>query len=129
MRTFYGGDPVEIVTGAQFDEALDFRIAWPFPFEWKRFYNTARTSEYLPLGWGHTHSYDHRLWFDVDGMLYVDPSGTKHGFSLPQERGAPSRCGTGTLRRVDPQTYHVKVKGHPECEFYFPDPAQAAQLR
>jgi RHS repeat-associated protein len=129
MSTFFVGDPVDVITGAQFDVALDFRIAWPFPFEWRRFYNTARAGEYLPLGWGHTHSYDHRLKFDVDGLLYVDPGGTKHGFSAPGEGSGPSISGTGTLRRVEPQVYRVKVSGYPECEFHFTNPALPAQLR
>jgi len=129
MSAYYVGDPVDVITGAQFDEALDFRIAWPFPFEWKRFYSTARGAEYLPLGWGHTHSYDHRLSFTVDGILYVDPSGIQHTFAYPEKGGPPSVFGTSVLRRAGPETFRVKVKGFPECEFFLPDPARPAQLR
>ena len=123
------GDPVDVVTGTQFDVALDFRIAWSFPFEWRRFYSTARVAERLPLGWGHTHSYDHRLKFDVDGMLYVDPSGVKHGFVLPQVNDIASVSRTGMLRRIGAQIFHVKVKGQPECEFHFTDLNRPAQLK
>lgn len=123
------GDPVDVITGTQFDVALDFRIAWSFPFEWRRFYSTARLAERLPLGWGHTHSYDHRLTFDVDGMLYVDPSGVKHGFVLTHANGIASVSGAGMLRSIGPQTFRVKVKGYPECEFHFADMDRPAQLK
>jgi YD repeat-containing protein len=129
MSTVLVGDPVDVITGAQFDVALDVRIRWPFPFEWRRFYSTARVAESLPLGWGHTHSYDHRLGFDLEGLLYVDPSGAPHGFAYPEGDGRSTMSGTGTLWRVAPHVYRVKVSRQPECEFHFTDPARPAQLR
>ncbi len=120
---------MDVITGAQFDVALDFRIAWPFPFEWRRFYNTARIADHLPLGWGHTHSYDHRLWFDMNGLLYIDPAGNRHGFPYLEASAIPCLSATGTLRLSAPETYRVKVKGFPECEFHFTDPTGPAQLR
>jgi RHS repeat-associated protein len=122
------GDPVDVVSGAQFDVALDFRIAWPFPFEWKRFYDTARVAEPLALGWGHTHSYDHRLRFDVNGLLYVDPSGAEHGFAYPVEDGASERTPRGTLTRIDARLYRVKVRDHLGCEFQFDAEERPARL-
>src|SRR6202011_3169816 len=95
------GYPVDVITGVQFDVALDFRIAWSFPFEWRRLYNTARVAERLPLGWGHTHSYDHRLKFDADGLLYIDPTGARHGF--PYSDKVFSASATGTLHRIRPE--------------------------
>src|SRR5687768_18006919 len=109
MNTVLVGDPVDVITGAQFDVALDVEIAWPFPFEWRRFYNTSRVDEYLPLGWGHTHSYDHRLQFDVDGLLYIDPSGGRHGFPFPAGDNMSSSSPTGTMSRIDARVYRVKV--------------------
>jgi RHS repeat-associated protein len=129
MNTILVGDPVDVITGAQFDVALDFQIAWPFPFEWRRFYSTARVGKLLPLGWGHTHSYDHRLKFDANGLLYVDPTGARHGFNYPSATNPLSASATGTLRRINPHIYRVKVGGQPECEFHFTAPAQPAQLR
>ena len=129
MSTVLVGDPVDVITGAQFDVALDFRIAWSFPFEWRRHYSTARADEYLALGWGHTHSYDHRLRFSVNGVVYVDPTGAVHEFAYPDTDGGVSASDTGTVTRLDDRTFRVKVVGQPECEFVFWDAARPAQLR
>jgi RHS repeat-associated protein len=132
MNTVLVGDPVDVMTGVQFDVALDFRIAWPFPFEWRRFYSTARVAEHLALGWGHTHSYDHRLRFVVNGLLYVDPAGGEHEFIVPEKDGRSSMVGTGTLRRLAQRVYRVKVGGFPECEFHFAElevPARLVSVR
>jgi hypothetical protein len=128
MTTELVGDPVDVLTGAQFDVALDFLIQWRFPFEWRRFYSTDRVAERLPLGWGHTHWYDHRLKFDLNGLLYVAPDGTRHGFRYPEKVGGFVLSGTATLRRIEPQAFQVKVGGFPECEFQFADPASPARL-
>lgn len=124
------GDPVDVITGAQFDVALDFQIAaWRFPLEWKRYYSTARARQHLPLGWGHTHSYDHRLRFDSAGLSYRDPSGKQHAFDLASPDQPFCLTPGGSIRRVEPLVYRVKVGGHPECEFHFTDSNTAGQLR
>jgi RHS repeat-associated protein len=129
LNTVLVGDPVDVISGNQYDVALDFRIAWAFPFEWRRFYNTDRCKDALPLGWGHTHSYDHRLIFDADGLLYTDPSGARHGFAFPAADRKTSVSSTGTLQRISDDTYRVKVAGFLLCEFQFADPSRPAQLR
>jgi RHS repeat-associated protein len=120
------GDPVDVISGVHADVALDFRIPAAFPFEWRRYYSTARLNERLPLGWGHTHSYDHRLNHAVDGLLYVDPNGGRHLFPLAA-RATSCATATGTLRRAG-DSYHVKVGGFPECVFRFTDRNQPARL-
>jgi RHS repeat-associated protein len=127
MNTLFIGDPIDVITGAQFDVALDFRIPWSFPFEWRRFYNTARSNEHLPLGWGHTHSYDHRLQFDANGLLYTDPAGSRYSFDLTPE-GQISDTPRGRIRRTGPESYQVQI-GRLKCEFFFSDPERPAQLR
>lgn len=129
MNTVLVGDPVDVITGTQSDVALDFRISWSFPFEWRRYYSTAHSDEHLALGWGHAHSYDHRLRFSVNGVFYVDPSGAAHEFAYPRVDGEVTASETGTVRRISERTFRVKVVGQPECEFEFFDPARPAQLR
>jgi RHS repeat-associated protein len=128
-NTVLVGDPVDVISGVQYDVALDFRIAWAVPFEWRRFYSTARVGEHLALGWGHTHSYDHRLRYDTHGLVYLDPSGRLHEFEYPEVDGMSVMCGTTSLRRLTPTRYRVKAGGHPGCEFEFKDPTRPAQLR
>ncbi len=128
MNTVFVGDPVDVITGKQYDVALDFRIAWTFPFEWRRYYSSARAGELLALGWGHTHSYDHRLRFSVNGVYYVDPAGEAHEFAYPKADGQATVSANGTIRRVNERTFRVKAAGQPECEFEFFDPASPARL-
>ena len=127
-ETIYVGDPIDVITGNQFDVALDFQIAWDFPFRWQRLYSVARRREQLALGWGHTHSYDHRLTYNIDGLLYVDPRGTRYQFTVPR-RGAPlSEVPRGTLRVIGRHTYRVRTRQQPPCDFQFLDPQRPARL-
>ena len=73
------GDPIDVVTGANTDVITDVRRRGPIPFEWKRYYNSARAGTMCPLGWGHSHHFDRRLIRDIDGVRYQDP----HGNSVP----------------------------------------------
>lgn len=50
-----GGDPVDIVTGAVFDDVIDAQAAPPWSFTWSRHYTTARAREDGPLGHGFRH--------------------------------------------------------------------------
>ena len=128
MNSILVGDPVDVMTGVQFDIALDYRITWSFPFEWRRFYSTARLGEHLALGWGHTHSYDHRLRFDVHGVTYTEPSGRMHSFDIPTRDGQSTTLPNATLRRVARSVLHVKARGQPTCEFTFRDATAPARL-
>src|SRR5262245_6787173 len=73
------GDPIDVVTGANTDVITDVRRRVPIPFEWMRYYNSARAATLCPLGWGHSHHFDRWLIRDLDGVRYQDP----HGGSVP----------------------------------------------
>ena len=55
------------VAQAQSDFTYDFVFPGPFPIIWHRYYSSARRDEALPLGFGHTHEFDHALQLDIDG--------------------------------------------------------------
>jgi RHS repeat-associated protein len=112
------GDPVDVVTGVQVEVTLELQLAWKFPFRWRRLYSTARTMEFLPLGWGQTHNFDHRLQLDLDGVRYTDPEGRLHSFpALTPEQSVQLIEGGGVLREVAPNRVQVKVGEYPRCEF------------
>jgi RHS repeat-associated protein len=127
-ETIYVGDPVDVITGNQFDLALDFRIAWSFPFQWQRLYSAVRCRESLALGWGHTHSYDHRLSYNIDGLLYVDPRGNRYQFRIPRLNAPVSEAPGGMLWQVRPNIYRVQTQRQPQCDFQFVAVEQPARL-
>ena len=54
------GDPVDMATGAMFDEVTDFELPGPLPLRWERYYYS--NSTYAgPVGYGWHHAYDMRL--------------------------------------------------------------------
>ncbi len=113
------GDPVDVVTGANTDVTLDFQLAGPIPLYWQRYYNSGRNDRLRPLGWGHTHRYDHRLQFNKDGITYTDPSGALTFFDpLPADGDSENREGL-TLRRVDSRIYRIHSFHIPAMEFEF----------
>ncbi|MBR0655529.1 RHS repeat-associated core domain-containing protein [Plastoroseomonas arctica] len=120
--------PINLVTGAYFDVALDLHLAWDVPFHWRRYYDSRRAGEALPLGRGQTHSYDHRLVFDLDGLSYTTPSGTRHGFVLPTARQRVSTSAAARLERTGQATFRAKAAGEPEVEFEFGHPERPARL-
>ena len=45
------GDPIDVVTGANIDVTVDFRLRGPLPpLRWRRYYNSARNTVACPLG-------------------------------------------------------------------------------
>lgn len=123
------GDPIDVVSGACFDEALDLKLAALLPFEWWRHTSSARCAERLVLGWGQTHEYDRGLRYDIDGLLYRDPTGDATPFPRIERDGQTAHGGDLTLVRVDAHTYHLHEAGKPSLEFVFAQDATAAPLK
>jgi YD repeat-containing protein len=74
------GDPIDAITGAFFDSVQDFCIASDVPILWWRAYSSERVAEDRGLGRGHSHYFDHRLKFDLDGIRYTSPQGVTVDF-------------------------------------------------
>ncbi len=122
------GDPIDVVTGANTDVITDVRRRGPIPFEWKRYYNSARAQTMCPLGWGHSHHFDRRLIRDLDGVRYQDP----HGNSVPFADLAIGRreaVGGLCLTRTGTDFYNVQKQGQPSEEFQFAPGATVAPVR
>lgn len=121
------GDPVDVVTGAQTDRALDFRLAGNSlgsPADprastfgslvdlrastdvlFYRHYASQRAKEDTGLGPGFRHGFDHRLLFDVDGMRYVAPDGSEASFPFLSRAGARETAPGWFLTRTSAQAY------------------------
>lgn len=67
------GDPVDVVTGALVESAVDFTLPGDPPIAWGRHSSTAWVERDGPFGWGQRPSYDHRLRAVVDGLRYDAP--------------------------------------------------------
>src|SRR5437868_2874127 len=74
------GDPIDVVTGANTDIRVDFRLHRPLPLRWRRFYNSAGNTVAGAFGWGHTHRFDQTLTYDLDRVRYTDPFGKRTVF-------------------------------------------------
>ncbi|HWN11350.1 MAG TPA: DUF6531 domain-containing protein, partial [Pyrinomonadaceae bacterium] len=66
------GEPIDIVTGANVDDFIDF--AMPAPrFVWRRWYNSQHqhTQHPRPLGWGFRHAYQRELRYDATSAQFT----------------------------------------------------------
>ena len=122
------GDPVDVVTGAQTDLTVDFRLHGPLPLRWRRYYNSARNKVACSLGWGHTHDYDQTLACDLDGLRYTDAFGGHVAFP-PLEVGENAVNAGFLLRRVSGKTYEFVQGGRLVHDFEFSDSSDASPLR
>jgi RHS repeat-associated protein len=123
------GDPVDVVTGANLDRNLDFKLPGPLPLEWHRYYNSAQNKRLCPLGWGHTHEYDRRLLFDVDGLRYIKPTGKSIGFPALENDGDECARSGVVARRVSSSTYLIREHRRPSMEFGYQGPSPVGLLK
>ena len=121
------GDPVDVVTGANTDVSLLFRLIGPLPLLFRRYYDTAASSRLGSLGWGHAHEFDRRLVFDVDGLRYLPPTAPAIGFP-PLRRDSDHTTVAGVrLTRVTATRFRI-ADGGLAWEFHFPEADEPARL-
>ena len=123
------GDPIDVVTGANIDEALDLKLVGPINLEWWRHYNSAHCDQLGPLGWGHKHDFQRSLEFDIDGILYSDAGGGSVAFPFLADDGDTAVAAGLSLLRVDEQTYQINEAGQPSMEFVFAAQQTQAPLK
>lgn len=122
------GDPVDVVSGANFFETLDFRLVGPLPLVWKRCYNTSFIDRRLALGWGHTHGFDHALHLDLDGLRYTNPLQDVVTFPPLDSDGETAAVDGLVLERFSALRFALQEAGQPTLEFTFEDDNSPGRL-
>jgi RHS repeat-associated protein len=125
------GDPIDVVTGSNTDAPADLVQRGPIPFQWVRYYSSARCQTPCSLGWGHSHDFDRLLYRDLDGLRYEDPFGSVTGFE-DLAVGGSQAAGGMLLTRTEEQAYKISQPGEPDQVFLFlpgRDVARLAYLR
>src|SRR5262245_18980314 len=123
------GDPVDVVTGANIEIRREFELPGAIPFRWWRHYNSSKWNQKFALGWGHTHEYDHRLQFDLDGLRYTGPLDKVVNFPPVLSDGEQYTTRGLTLRRINLMLYHIIDPAGMVMEFEFQDFDTPAPLK
>jgi hypothetical protein len=122
------GDPVDVVTGRITEQTQCFRLIGPLFLKWERYYDSGQNRKVRGFGFGHAHSYDHRLIFDADGLRLEEPIARTTGFPALLADGATHTVRGATLRRVSLLTYRLSKPAQPTIEFAFADPERPARI-
>lgn len=121
------GDPVDVVTGANTDITVDFRLNGPLPLRWRRYYDSSRNTIAGSMGWGHTHDFNRTLTYDLEGMHITDPLGGTVVFP-PLHVGRRAVNAGLVLHRATEKSYELWQTGQPVQEFEFNDSSDTALL-
>ncbi len=121
------GDPVDVVTGANTDVSLLFRLVGPLPLLFRRHYDTTASHRFGSLGWGHVHEFDRKLVFDVDGLRYIPPTASAIGFPPLLSDSEQATAAGVRLTRVTPTLFRI-ADGGLAWEFRFLESGEAARL-
>lgn len=122
------GDPVDVVTGDYTEVVRELLLPGPLPLDFRRHYSSALSKRPGGLGLGHSHSLDHRLVVDIDGLRYEPPMGPAIGFPpLLTDETSVVRDGWRLLRRTA-RAYRLATAGLPAMDFNFADFVREAPL-
>ena len=113
------GEPIDVVTGANLEETVDYVVEGALPMRWQRFYDSAQAGRHGPLGWGYRHFYQRTLFRDLDGFRYIDEQGTPFTFPALRADGESSATFGFVLRRLSASQYRIDRAGQPSMEFAF----------
>jgi len=122
--------PINLMTGAFFDQYLDYELQGPIPLVWKRYYDSRWVSSDGPFGWGFRHEYQYSLRATLDGFDLVTCDNETVSFP-PLEDGADAAARDGLLlRKLDqPGEYAVEEAGQPTMVFSLRKGQTEAPLR
>ncbi len=122
------GEPVDIVTGDNVDDNIDYESGPPQPFRWVRYYSSALRNQCGPLGYGHRHEYQQELEFDADGVRYINEKGETIGFAALAGNQRAVFSNGFALHRVNPELYRLESTSRPTMDFWFQDVHSPAPL-
>ncbi|MCC6877821.1 MAG: RHS repeat protein, partial [Sandaracinaceae bacterium] len=100
--------PVDVVTGANTDRARDFILDGPLPIPFWRYYDSRWHADDRGLGFGHRHTFEHWLIFDLDGVTYRAADGHDCHFRHLLYDGERKMSGGYVLERVSSERYVLR---------------------
>ncbi|WNG24315.1 hypothetical protein F0U62_10020 [Cystobacter fuscus] len=124
-----GGHPVDVITGANFDEFVDARSAPPGLFCWRRRYTTAYADRQGVLGWGFRHEYQHTLHLLLQAWRYEDARGRVIDFEPLKEGERETKRHGVVLRRLDRGRYELSEGWGPRLVLQAAEGENIARLR
>jgi hypothetical protein len=111
------GEPVDVWSGANVDDFVDYASPGPIPLEWKRFYDSSLAKHEGPLGRGFRHNYQRELRRTASGFEYVDAEGDRVEFDpLPPDTQQTAHDGL-LLSLGQDGIYRLAESGAPTMEF------------
>ncbi len=123
-----GAHPVDIVTGANFDDFCDAKEPAPRLLQWGRHYTTARIKERGPLGFAFRHTYQHTLTLSRQAWVYESPQGQRVPFDPLSAQRPVSRAQGHVLTRVGARGLEVRHRDDPTLVFECPPDTLRARL-
>lgn len=122
------GEPINVVTGANFNSITDFFVAGSIPIHWRRHYSSDQHQSESCVGHGFRHEYQRALYLMDLGFEYIDQKGHTTGFA-PFEVGASSTSNRGlTLKQITDSTFEIRETGQPVLEFKLVPGTRLARL-
>jgi len=110
-----GAHPVNLVTGASFDDYLEYASGGLF--EWHRHYSSDRGRYDGPLGHGSRHSYQYSLRVRLHRAVLTNWDGEEIEFPRFERGSNVTRAQGYVLTRVNRNTYRVGYLERPVLEF------------
>ena len=110
--------PINLMTGAFFDQYLDYELQGPIPLIWNRYYDSRWVSSDGPFGWGFRHEHQYTLRVTLDGFDLVTCDNETVSFP-PLDTGEEAAAHDGLfLRKLDqPGEYAVEEADQPTMVF------------
>jgi RHS repeat-associated protein len=95
-KTCTNGCPISMVNGEELLELVDFEMAGPIPFTWKRVYRSSNIKQNNGLGYGWSSPLNRRLFVGQQDIQYFDDQGRSINFN-PVNIGGSCRNRTEKL--------------------------------
>ncbi|MGH9631117.1 MAG: DUF6531 domain-containing protein, partial [Bryobacteraceae bacterium] len=121
------GEPVDVVTGANVDEFLDYESPGPAPFRWKRYYDSSQSHIDGPMGRGFRHEYQRALRRRDDRFEYLNQEGEIIELPVPQPGGSVAQDGF-QLQDLGDGRYRLHETANPSMEFRVDSAGRSGRL-
>ena len=121
------GEPINVVTGANFADFEDFRLTDAVPCIWTRHYSSAMAAHRSSLGYGFRHNYDRRLRRLGPGWEYQTEDGETVGFEALDPLSNSAVNDGLQLRKICDERFEIREAGQPVMEFLW-DPQRGEGL-